>query len=755
MARDEDDLRFLRSLEGRSSIIVPLRARGRSIGALALSTTERSGRNYDAEDLEFAEGAERPCRPGARQRGPVRRGRDARGAADRRAGQPRRGGDRPEPRRPARVRQRRRRATRIGFASAAGAARDAAAGHRRRVRVLPRGRVAAAASTSYPGAACWPARRPSRCSIRAINRQTGEERWRIVKASRRPAIATGGRGSRSTSSRTSPRSSAPRSPSAPRRGRRGPRVVARLRGDAGAGRRARRSPACRLVRGEHAGRPRRPALGRRRARRPREGRVRPRATTSATRRRSSDEGGAAQVLRDGDLAGHQRHPGRAAERERSPTPSSSRRCASIGMRAVLVVPMVAGRRVIGDAQRSSAPSRGASFTPRPTSSSPRSSAAARAARSRTRGCTPSARRSPARCRPACCPTRCRTSPGFALASLYRPAGAENVVGGDFYDAFPTDVGLDASWSATSPAAARGGGADRRRRATRCAPPRSCSATRWPRSSQLNRALDGAPRPVDLHGRGRRRSCPATSRRRRSCAPATRRRVLRARRRRHAGRADGPDGRRVAGRGVGAPRPSTCARATCSCSTPTACIDAVGERRALRRGAAARPRCTGRRDAARRGRAHPRGARAFERGEQADDTAVLALECVAPGTAARRRRGPPRRSPRTVSRLRTAVAHFAEQAGVRPETAGDLAPRGLRGADQPSCSTPTATATAGDVTVRARRDGDLRRGRDRGRWESASCRGPTARGSGSACRSSRRSAPTRASTTGPAAGRSCA
>ncbi|MBE2315563.1 SpoIIE family protein phosphatase [Solirubrobacter sp. CPCC 204708] len=33
-----------------------------------------------------------------------------------------------------------------------------------------------------------------------------------------------------------------------------------------------------------------------------------------------------------------------------------------------------------------------------------------------------------------------TIPGLRLSSLYRPAGLENLVGGDFYDAFPTDAG---------------------------------------------------------------------------------------------------------------------------------------------------------------------------------------------------------------------------------------------------------------------------------------------------------------------------
>ena len=79
----------------------------------------------------------------------------------------------------------------LGFATPARAARHAAARDRRRVRLLPRGRLAAATSTGCParqvlrgrtgGAACWCARSTAR---------TGEERWRMVKATRR----TGARG---------------------------------------------------------------------------------------------------------------------------------------------------------------------------------------------------------------------------------------------------------------------------------------------------------------------------------------------------------------------------------------------------------------------------------------------------------------------------------------------------------------------------------------------------------------------------------
>jgi PAS domain S-box-containing protein len=54
-ARDAEDLAFLRSLEARSTIVVPLRARGRSLGSMALIVTATSRRRYDDGDLEFAQ----------------------------------------------------------------------------------------------------------------------------------------------------------------------------------------------------------------------------------------------------------------------------------------------------------------------------------------------------------------------------------------------------------------------------------------------------------------------------------------------------------------------------------------------------------------------------------------------------------------------------------------------------------------------------------------------------------------------------
>ena len=50
------------------------------------------------------------------------------------------------------------------------------------------------------------------------------------------------------------------------------------------------------------------------------------------------------------------------------------------------------------------------------------------------------RRSPRPCSTACCRRRCRTSPAGRWRRSYRPAGAENEVGGDFYDAFPAAGG---------------------------------------------------------------------------------------------------------------------------------------------------------------------------------------------------------------------------------------------------------------------------------------------------------------------------
>jgi PAS domain S-box-containing protein len=54
IATGDEDLARLRALGVTSAVVVPLRARGRRLGSLTLIVTEHSGRRYDHEDLEFA-----------------------------------------------------------------------------------------------------------------------------------------------------------------------------------------------------------------------------------------------------------------------------------------------------------------------------------------------------------------------------------------------------------------------------------------------------------------------------------------------------------------------------------------------------------------------------------------------------------------------------------------------------------------------------------------------------------------------------
>ena len=54
IATDAEDLERLRAVGATSGMIVPLRARGRRLGSLTLLATPRSGRSFGAEDLEFA-----------------------------------------------------------------------------------------------------------------------------------------------------------------------------------------------------------------------------------------------------------------------------------------------------------------------------------------------------------------------------------------------------------------------------------------------------------------------------------------------------------------------------------------------------------------------------------------------------------------------------------------------------------------------------------------------------------------------------
>ena len=54
IAASDEDFELLRALELRSALFVPLRARGRTVGALALGVGT-SGRSYGEDDLRYAE----------------------------------------------------------------------------------------------------------------------------------------------------------------------------------------------------------------------------------------------------------------------------------------------------------------------------------------------------------------------------------------------------------------------------------------------------------------------------------------------------------------------------------------------------------------------------------------------------------------------------------------------------------------------------------------------------------------------------
>jgi PAS domain S-box-containing protein len=147
--------------------------------------------------------------------------------------------------------------------------------------------------------------------------------------------------------------------------------------------------------------------------------------------------GAAQVLRDGSsqLLGPIDD-----ELLRTAVPDEERREAlrGLGMRWVMLVPMVAGPRIIGVLSFVSAES-GRRFTDADLDLAEelgrRAGTAvenARLYRERSHIAATLQR--------GLLPDELPQVPGVGLASLYRPAGEENLVGGDFYDAFPTPSG---------------------------------------------------------------------------------------------------------------------------------------------------------------------------------------------------------------------------------------------------------------------------------------------------------------------------
>jgi PAS domain S-box-containing protein len=147
--------------------------------------------------------------------------------------------------------------------------------------------------------------------------------------------------------------------------------------------------------------------------------------------------GAPQVLRDGSS---QLFGPIDDELLRSAVPDQERREAlsSLGMRWVMVVPMVAGRRIIGVISFVSAES-GRRFT---AADLELAEELGRRAGTAVENARLYSERShiAATLQRGLLPDELPDVPGVRLASLYRAAGEENLVGGDFYDAFPTPNG---------------------------------------------------------------------------------------------------------------------------------------------------------------------------------------------------------------------------------------------------------------------------------------------------------------------------
>ena len=322
----------------------------------------------------------------------------------------------------------------LGYASAEVLLTTPRGAARRRRRLLQRGRLAAERPRATPPTRVLRGEDPGPVTIRIVKRATGEERWRVTKA----------RGVNDSRGRPRLVVSVIEDITERKRSELAQRLLSRT-GDVLAssldyeqtlqgGRRPRRARARRLVRGEHARPPGRHPAGRRRPQRPGEGRVRARLRAAlpdarerrrAARRRSSATGRPQLIPEIPDELLEQ-----AVE-----DPEQLELIRSLGMRSAAMVPMAAATGPpIGVISFVNAES-GRVFTETDLElfeeigrragiaienarlyeerSHDRAHAAARAAAA-------GAARHPRASR---------------LATLYRPAGRENWVGGDFYDAF--------------------------------------------------------------------------------------------------------------------------------------------------------------------------------------------------------------------------------------------------------------------------------------------------------------------------------
>jgi PAS domain S-box-containing protein len=433
-AADESELAFLRSLQGRSTIVVPLRTRGRNIGSMTLIATSASGRRYDEDDLEFAQilsgrvalaldnaglfseleslEAQRGAALGSLAEAVTMQ--DARGRL---------------------VYANEAAARSLGFASA-------------RVLLATPAREIVDAFESFnedgsplrldqlPGRRVLAGETPEPLLVRAIHRTTGAERWRVVKATAVPD----------------------------QRGR--PRLAVNVIEDVTEAKRAelvqrflaragellsssldyeetltqvarlavpRLADWCGVSIPDEHGFVRSVAVAH----------VDPAKVRFAhdyNQRypaRVSDQGGAAQVMRDGRSQVVNEIPEPLLERA-IPDRVQLQALRTIGMRAVMIVPMVGARGVVGAISFVSAES-GRTFSDADIELAEelgrRAGVAVENARLYTER-SQIAHTLQASLLPGALPD----VPGFRLAVMYRPAGEESFVGGDFYDAFATDSG---------------------------------------------------------------------------------------------------------------------------------------------------------------------------------------------------------------------------------------------------------------------------------------------------------------------------
>jgi PAS domain S-box-containing protein len=153
--------------------------------------------------------------------------------------------------------------------------------------------------------------------------------------------------------------------------------------------------------------------------------------------RVTDEGGSAQVLRDGVSQVLNDIPDELL-RQAVDDPEQLEIVRSIGMRAAMIVPMVAASGVIGTISFVSAES-GRPFADADLELAEELGRRAGAAVENARLYTERSRIAHT-LQMSLLPGELPAIPGFELAALYRPAGEESFVGGDFYDALETERG---------------------------------------------------------------------------------------------------------------------------------------------------------------------------------------------------------------------------------------------------------------------------------------------------------------------------